>query len=152
LLFADRMTAGVVTVEEQAGLQELVNLVENHRADAVAVVDGFGRMLGVINVDEHPHLFCVPAGPRVAGTPGLRRRQARRALAATTALMSPAATVRDAWPVGQALHSLAAEGADVAFVVDDLGCVLGTITHRQCRPAPAARTAPKEAGHDQVRV
>ena len=41
---------------------------------------------------------------------------------------------------------------DVAFVVDDLGCVRGTITTRQCRPAPAAPTALKEAGRDQVRV
>jgi len=48
--------------------------------------------------------------------------------------------------------TLTRAGVNSAFVVDDLGCVIGTITPGQCRPAPADRAAPKETGHDQVRV
>ena len=68
------------------------------------------------------------------------------------------ATARRRWAVAVAvtvatrMTAGTATIGDAAFVVDDLGVVRGTITTRQCQPAPAARTAPKEAGRDQVRV
>ncbi|WP_433221534.1 CBS domain-containing protein [Dactylosporangium sp. CS-047395] len=67
-------------------------------------------------------------------------------------LMTAATSVPGTWPVTRALQTLSATETGVAYVVDDLGCVLGTVTARQCQQAPATRTAPKEAGRDQVRV
>ncbi|MDG6105895.1 hypothetical protein Daura_18215 [Dactylosporangium aurantiacum] len=152
LTVATRMSAGAVTVEEHAHLRQVVDLVEGGAAAEVGVVDGFGRLLGVIDPADHPDLFGHAAGPRVAGTPRHRRRRAGRREAVAGDLMTPATAVADTWPVARASRVLTDAGADVAFVVDDLGCVRGTITTRQCRPAPAAPTALKEAGRDQVRV
>lgn len=162
LTVANRMTAGAVTVEEHVHPQQVVDLVEGGPAAGaaagvagvagVAVVDAFGRLLGVIDPADHPDLFGHGAGARVAGTPRHRRRRSRRVQDVAADLMAPAVTVADAWPVARASRVLTDAGMDAAFVVDDLGCVRGTITTRQCRPAPAAPTALKEAGRDQVRV
>jgi CBS-domain-containing membrane protein len=152
LTVATRMTAGAITIDEHACLRHLVDLVEGRRAAAVAVVDQFGRLLGAIDPAEHPDLFGAAEGPRVAGTPRHRRRRDAQRHATAGDLMRAATAVLDGWPVARAARVLATAGEDVAFVVDDLGCVRGTITNRQCQPAPAARTAPKEAGRDQVRV
>ncbi|MGI5175731.1 hypothetical protein ACQEVZ_05285 [Dactylosporangium sp. CA-152071] len=146
----------VPTIGERAGLQQLVDVVEASRASHVAVVDEFGRLLGAIDTADHPDLFGGlfggEGGPRVAGTPRHRRRRDARRHAAAGDLMADAVVVGEAWSPARAAHTLTTAGADVAYVVDDLGCVRGTVTIRQCRPAPAAHTVPKEAGRDQVRV
>ncbi|MEV0570421.1 hypothetical protein [Dactylosporangium sp. NPDC050588] len=142
----------VPTVGERAGLQHLVDVVEASRASHVAVVDEFGRLLGAIDTADHPDLFAGVDGPRVAGTPRHRRRRHARRHAAAGDLMADAVVVGEAWSPARVAHTLTTAGADVAYVVDDLGCVRGTVTIRQCRPAPAAHTVPKEAGRDQVRV
>ncbi|WP_327002090.1 CBS domain-containing protein [Dactylosporangium sp. NBC_01737] len=149
---ASRMTAGAVTVGGHARLQQLIDLVEGRRVTGVAVVDDFGRLLGAIDTADHPDLFGPAGGPRIAGTPRQRRRRDRQCRAVAGDLMAAAEPVPWTWPVARALQALTAAGTDVAYVVDDLGCVRGTITIRQCRTAPAARTALKEAGRDQVRV
>ena len=66
--------------------------------------------------------------------------------------MTAAVAVPETWPLSRAAGALIATGVDAAFVVDDPGCIQGTVTTRQCQPAPATRTALKEAGRDQVRV
>ncbi|MEV4511123.1 hypothetical protein AB0K00_19380 [Dactylosporangium sp. NPDC049525] len=152
LTVAARMTAGAVTIDERAGLQHLVDLVEGSRVAGVSVVDDVGRLLGTVDTADHPDLFGSAGGTRVAGTRRHRRRRARQQQAVAGDLMTAATAVRDTWTVARAAQTLAAAGVDVAVVVDDLGCVRGTITTRQCQPVPAARTAPKEAGRDQVRV
>jgi len=155
LTVATRMAAGAVTIAEHACLQQLVDLVDGGRvgsATVVAVVDDFGRLLGAIDPADHPDLFGPAGGPRVAGTPRHRRRRARQRLAVAGDLMAAATAVHDTWPVARASRVLTDAGVEAAFVVDDLGCVRGTITNRRCQPAPAARSAPKEAGRDQVRV
>jgi hypothetical protein len=149
------MTAGAATIAELACLQDLVDLVDSVdgcRTAGVAVVDDFGRLLGAVDPADHPDLFGCTAGSRVTGTPRHRRRRAGKRQAIASALMSATVAVPELWPVDRAAGTLAAAGVDAAFVVDDLGVVRGTITTRQCQPAPAARTAPKEAGRDQVRV
>ena len=149
---ATRMTAGAVIIGEHADLQQLIDLVDGRRVTGVAVVDDFGRFLGTIDPADHPDLFGHAAGPRVAGTPRQRRRRDQQRQAVAGDLMVAAEPVPGTWPVARALRALTAAGTDVAYVEDELGCVRGTITIRQCRTAPAARTALKEAGRDQVRV
>ncbi|MEV4140667.1 CBS domain-containing protein [Dactylosporangium sp. NPDC049742] len=142
----------VPTIGDRASLQHLVDVVEASRASHVAVVDDFGRLLGAIDTADHPDLFAGADGPRVAGTPRHRRRRDARRHTAAGDLMADAVVVGEDWSTARAAHTLTTAGADVAYVVDDLGCVRGTVTIRQCRPAPAAHTVPKEAGRDQVRV
>ena len=149
---ADRMTAGAVTIGEHARLQQLVDLVDGCRVAGVAVVDTFGRLLGAIDSADHPDLFGHAGGPRIAGTPRQRRRRDRQSQATVGDLMAAATAVPGTWPAALALQALTATGASVAYVVDDLGCVRGTVTVRQCQAAPAARTALTNAGQDQVRV
>ena len=142
----------VPAVGELACLQEVVDVVDASRASHVAVVDEFGRLLGAIDTADHPDLFGDAGGPRVAGTPRHRRRRDARRHAAARDLMADAVVVGEAWSPARAAHTLTTAGADIAYVVDDLGCLRGTVTIRQCRPAPAVHTVPKEAGRDQVRV
>ncbi|GAA0725129.1 CBS domain-containing protein [Dactylosporangium roseum] len=152
---ASRMTAGAVTVDEQADLQEFVDAVERHRVRTVAVVDESGRLLGAVDRDDHPDLFDGSAahrGPRVAGTPRQRRRRERRTHAPVRELMRDAVAVPGTSPVAEALRVLATSGTELAFVVDDRGVVRGTVSTRQCRSAPAVRIVSEEAGHGQVRV
>jgi hypothetical protein len=152
---ATRMTAGAAIIGELACLQDLVDVVDGRwaaGAAVVAVVDDFGRLLGTVDPADCPDLFGCTTGSRVAGTPRHRRRRAGKRQAVAGDLMTAAVAMPELWPVDRAAEALAATGVDAAFVVDDLGVVRGTITIRQCQPAPAARTAPKEAGRDQVRV
>ncbi|WP_327004381.1 hypothetical protein OHA72_56655 [Dactylosporangium sp. NBC_01737] len=155
LTVATRMTAGAATIGEHACLQDLVDVVDGRWVTGVAVVavvDDFGRLLGAIEPADHPDLFGCTAGSRVAGTPRHRRRRAGKRQAVTGDLMTAAVIVPEMCPVSRAARALIAASVDAAFVVDDLGVVRGAITTRQCQPAPAVRTAPKEAGRDQVCV
>jgi hypothetical protein len=133
----------VPTVGEHARLQQLVDAVGAPAVPYVAVVDDFGRILGAIDTAEHPDLFGDAGGPRVAGTARQRRRRDARARASAAELMTAAVVVHEGWPPGRVERTLAAAGVDVAFVVDDLGCVLGTVTAGRSRPpGQATRCAP----------
>ncbi|MEV8516481.1 hypothetical protein [Dactylosporangium sp. NPDC051484] len=79
-----------MTVGADAELQQVVDAVEGAGARAVAVVDGSGRLLGMVDPGAYPQLFEAD-GPRVAGTPRQRRRRDRIGGATARDLMTPAA-------------------------------------------------------------
>jgi CBS-domain-containing membrane protein len=130
------MSEGAIAVNERSGVPELVATIERCRARTVAVVDAFGQLLGTIDRDDYPELFlqCVPPhAPRVARTPRQRDRRALTGRCRTRELMSAFPFVTDNCTIAEALRSLDSADADFAFVVDHLGCVLGTITTLACR-------------------
>ncbi|WP_432989922.1 CBS domain-containing protein [Dactylosporangium sp. CA-233914] len=124
----DRM-APAVTVAAGADVGQVVDIMLRRRAAAIAVVDEYGRILGAIDSGEYPDLFDT-TGARVAGTARQRRRRERRATATAEELMAPALVVPAAWPPARAWAALAAAGARFAFVVDELGRVIGGVTVR----------------------
>jgi CBS-domain-containing membrane protein len=136
------MSEGAVAVDERCGVPEIVATVERCRARTVAVVDAFGRLLGAIERDDYPELFAhwAPRAPRVAGTRRQRDRRARIGHCAAHELMAPFPVVTDTSTVAEALESLDRDDADLAFVVDRLGCVVGTVTTLACRAILHAAT------------
>ena len=45
---ADVMTIGAISVQEDTPFKEIVDLLEAHEINAVPVVDGFARVVGVV--------------------------------------------------------------------------------------------------------
>ncbi|MEV6932682.1 hypothetical protein AB0M46_50460 [Dactylosporangium sp. NPDC051485] len=82
------MMTPTVTVGADAGLQQVVDAVENGGVPVLAVVDRSGRVIGTIEPEALPALFDA-RGPRVAGTPRQRRRRDHLAAATARDLMTP---------------------------------------------------------------
>jgi hypothetical protein len=129
------MNEGTVAIGERAAVPEIVDVVERCRTRTVAVVDAFGRLLGVIDPVDHPDLFPSFAahGPRVVGSRRQRDHRGRSGHCTARELMSPFPVLKDTCPVDEAVRSLDDLDADIAVVVDDLGCVVGTVTRLVCR-------------------
>lgn len=125
-----------VTVDRRAGLQQVVDAAERTGAAAVAVVDETGRLLGAVETGDHPDLFGCP-GARVAGTPRQRRRRDRQRTVTARDLMTPATAVPGTWSRARAWRAVADAGAAEAFVVDELGRVVGAV-----RPGPGRSLLP----------
>ncbi|MER7007725.1 hypothetical protein ABT297_32430 [Dactylosporangium sp. NPDC000555] len=85
--------AGVVTVGADAGLQQVVDAVEGAGARAVAVVDGSGRLVGMVDPGAYPQLFGADGPRRPGALPAPRQRRRRDRIGDATArdLMTPAA-------------------------------------------------------------
>ena len=81
----DVMTQDVVTVDEHASLKEVARLLTEHRVSALPVLDGEGRVVGVVSEADlmpkeefpegQPGVGCSRAG---AGARSAPRRPATR--------------------------------------------------------------------------
>ncbi|KUL23470.1 CBS domain-containing protein [Actinoplanes awajinensis] len=124
----DVMTRDVVSVAEDTSYHDLVDLLVGKRISAVPVVDGFGRVTGVVSEadllrkieyggDEQPRIF------------ERRRRRGERAKAtARTAagLMSaPPVVALASMPLAAAARLMDANGVKRLPVTDDLGRLVG---------------------------
>jgi CBS-domain-containing membrane protein len=150
LTVAAVMSTGAVAVDARAAVPEIVDVVERCQAGTVAVVDGSGRLLGAFEPGDYPDLFqsCAARAPRVAGSRRHRERRTRIGRGTARELMSPFPVLTDTCPLDKAVRSLDDADAELALVVDRLGCVVGTVTRLACRavltmvvrrPAPGTR-------------
>ncbi|HZC99633.1 MAG TPA: CBS domain-containing protein [Actinomycetes bacterium] len=128
----DVMTQDVVTITEQEPFVEIVRLMAVHKVSALPVVDGAGRVVGIVSEadllrkeeyqDEQngQHLL-----------EGRRRRAARAKAAGRTAgeLMSvPVVTIRAEATVPTAAKLLAQHGIKRLPVVDETGRLVGVVS------------------------
>jgi len=126
------MTADVVTVTEQAPFVELVRLLAVHKVSALPVVDGDGRVVGIVSEadllrkeeyqdeQEGPHLL-----------EGRSRRIARAKAAGHTAadvMSAPVVTVSPEETVPVAARLLARHGIKRLPVVDEAGRLVGIVS------------------------
>jgi CBS-domain-containing membrane protein len=129
---ADVMTVGAVSVTADTAYRDVVQVLERCSVDAVPVVDGHERVLGVVSATDLLWKVEFAGEPDPPGVfKGRRRRGRRRKAAGLRAgdLMSvPAVTVSARTSVPLAARLM--DSTDVARlpVVDDLGRLIGMVT------------------------
>ncbi|MFF4759284.1 CBS domain-containing protein [Streptomyces sp. NPDC001292] len=128
----DVMTTTVVALAGGAMFKEIVRTMEQWGVSAMPVLDGRGRVLGVVSEadllrkeelrDNEPEL---PRGPRPAA--GSRSAKAR-AVTAEELMNTPAVTVQPAATLGRAARIMARHGVKRLPVVGDDGVLIGIVS------------------------
>ncbi|MGW5128672.1 CBS domain-containing protein [Streptomyces sp. NPDC004069] len=129
----DVMTPTVVALAGGAMFKEIVRTMEQWGVSAMPVLDGRGRVLGVVSEadllrkeelrDNDPALPGGPPRP-VAGS----RSAKARAVTAEELMNTPAVTVHPAAPLGRAARLMARHGVKRLPVVGDDGVLVGIVS------------------------
>jgi CBS domain-containing protein len=126
------MTTEVVTVDEETPFKELVDLMAEFKVSALPVVDGDGRVVGVVSEADLMLREEFPQGPPEGHLfEGHRRRQARAKAAAATAvelMTAPAVTVGPDASVAEAARLLHRHRIKRLPVLDPAGPLLGIVS------------------------
>ena len=126
----DCMTTDVLTVPPQASFKAVVRTLLGRGVDAAPVVDGDGRLLGVVSLSD---LTChdeQPGGWTELLLGGRERREQRRKARGRTAadlMRAPAVTVEPGTSVCEALATMTHAGVG-RVVVAEGGRVVGVLT------------------------
>ncbi|MEV6719478.1 CBS domain-containing protein [Streptomyces xanthochromogenes] len=127
---ADVMTTTVVTVTPEAGFKEIVAAMEQWRVAAVPVIEGEGRVVGVVS--EADLLAKEEFRRHRAGMIEQMRRLDDTAKAASTQarelMTSPAVTVHADAGIAQAARLMAGRGVKRLPVVDNRGVLEGIVS------------------------
>jgi CBS-domain-containing membrane protein len=137
------MTEDVTAVTENASFTTIARILADHRAGAVAVLDGDCRVIGVVSeADLLPkEEFTDPGEQPSPFLESSRRRVARRKAAGVIAreLMSaPAVTVTALTPGVEAARTLTHSGFRQLPVVDGAGRLVGMLTRANVIAASSA--------------
>ncbi|GHI03885.1 hypothetical protein AQI88_08565 [Streptomyces cellostaticus] len=129
-IVSDVMTHTVVAVGPRAGLKEIVQLMQDWRVGALPVLEGEGRVVGVVSEAD---LLSKEEGRDAPDEECVRlRRRADPAKAeARTAedlMSSPALTVSPRATLGEAARLMARAGVKRLPVVDELGLLQGVVS------------------------
>lgn len=126
------MTQDVVTVDEHASFKEVASLLTERRVSALPVLDGEGRVVGIVSEADLILKEESPQGPPEARLlQGRRRRETRAKAAGGTAaelMTSPAVTIGPDAGVAQATRVLHHHGIKRLPVVDPAGPLLGIVS------------------------
>lgn len=128
----DVMTTDVVAVRGLTPFRDLVGLLRKHRVSALPVVDGSGRVVGVVSEGD---LFLKQVGPVRDGTrhllEGRRHRTERAKAAGATAaqlMTTPAVTIGRDQSLTEAARRMHDRGVKRLPVVNDQGVLVGIVT------------------------
>ncbi|WP_433221538.1 CBS domain-containing protein [Dactylosporangium sp. CS-047395] len=131
---ADVMTIGAISVQEDTPFKEIVDLLEAHEINAVPVVDGFDRVVGVVSsADLVPKIEFAGVDDRLRVFEARHTRQARGKAHATAAgelMNAPAITVMSTTSLVAAARIMETETLKRLPVVDDAGRLIGMVTRR----------------------
>jgi CBS-domain-containing membrane protein len=129
---SDVMSAPVVSVQPATSFKQMVQLLQQHRIDALPVVGADGRLLGIVSEtdlalkEEHP----ADRVPLLAGA-AQRRRQAKAGGATAADFMSsPVATILPGASLDAAARLLHQREVRHLPVVDDQRRLVGMVTRR----------------------
>jgi CBS domain-containing protein len=126
------MTTDVCTVGQDAPFKQVAELLTGRRVSALPVLDGQGRIVGIVSEADLLLKEEFPEGPPDARLfEGRRRRSVRaKATAATAAelMTSPAVTVGPDATVAEAARLLHRHGVKRLPVVDPAGPLLGIVS------------------------
>ncbi|GAA2372049.1 CBS domain-containing protein [Dactylosporangium salmoneum] len=134
LMVRDVMTPIVVTVAPDLGYKQIADLLVDMGVSAVPVVDGDGRVLGVVS--EADLLYKVEFNGADVHAGLFERRRSRRAKqkavgeTAAELMTSPAVTVAAAVPLTVAAQLMERHDAKRLPVVDDAGKLVGIVARR----------------------
>jgi len=128
----DVMTVDVVTVDEHAAFKEVARLLTERRVSALPVLDGEGRVVGVVSEADLMLKEEFPEGPPGGRLLQGRRRRAIHAKAAggTAAelMTSPAVTIGPDAGLAEAARLLHRHGIKRLPVLDPAGPLLGIVS------------------------
>jgi CBS domain-containing protein len=131
---ADVMTIGAISVQEDTPFKEIVDLLEAHEINAVPVVDGFDRVVGVVSsADLVPKIEFAGDDEHLRLFENRHTRQARGKAHATAAgelMNAPAVTVMGTTSVVAAARIMETGELKRLPVVDDMGRLVGMVTRR----------------------
>jgi CBS-domain-containing membrane protein len=131
---ADVMTIGAVSVQQDTPFKEIVDLLEAHGVNAVPVVDGFDRVVGVVSsADLVPKIEFAGDDEHLRLFENRHMRQARGKAHATAAgelMNAPAVTVMAATSLVAAARLMESGELKRLPVVDDIGRLIGMVTRR----------------------
>jgi CBS-domain-containing membrane protein len=128
----DVMTQDVVTIDEHASFKEVATLLTERRVSALPVLDGEGRVVGIVSEADLMLKEQFPQGPPDGRLfQSRRRRQTRAKAAGDTAaelMTSPAVTIGPDASLAQAARLLHRHGIKRLPVVDPAGPLLGIVS------------------------
>jgi CBS-domain-containing membrane protein len=131
---ADVMTIGAISVREDTPFKQIVDLLEAHEINAVPVVDGFDRVVGVVSsADLVPKIEFAGDEEHLRLFEHRHTRQARGKAHATAAgelMNAPAVTVMSTTSVVAAARIMETDELKRLPVVDDMGRLTGMVTRR----------------------
>lgn len=128
---ADVMTTGVVAAEEGTPFKEIARRMRSHLVSALPVVDGDGRVLGVVSEADLLPKEEDPEWLRPHLLESGRRRVTRSKAEARTAgelMTSPAVTIGPDASLGQAARLMHERGCKRLPVVDASGRLVGMVS------------------------
>ncbi|WP_406432530.1 CBS domain-containing protein [Streptomyces sp. NBC_00631] len=129
-IVSDVMTQTVVSVGRQAPFKEVVRLMRDWRVSALPVVEGEGRVVGVVSEADllHKEEFRFGAPERYAQPRGLAGLTKAGAVTAEQLMTSPALTTRPDATLAEAARTMAQAKVKRLPVVDELGLLQGVVS------------------------
>ena len=130
----DIMSRDVVTVQFGTELEEAWNQLRAHKIKALPVVDGFGRLIGILTVADYLRQLddtsAAGLAVRLQGflkrTPGVTSEKAE----VVGQVMSPQVyAARTDTPISELVHQLSEKGLHHIPVLDEKRRVVGIVTH-----------------------
>src|SRR5204863_1292864 len=128
----DVMTTDVVSVAEDTGYKEIVDILAERGISAVPVIDIAEHVVGVVSEADLLHKIEF-AGDEPAVRLFDRHRRERRKAAADTArelMTTPAVVIMDDASIVEAVKRMESAGVKRLPVVDDLGRAAGIVSRR----------------------
>ncbi|WP_328505960.1 CBS domain-containing protein [Streptomyces sp. NBC_00391] len=129
-IVSDVMTQTVVAVGREAPFKEIVRTMEQWRVSAMPVLEGEGRVIGVVSEAD-----LLPKEEFREGDPSLYEQRGRLsdiakagALSAAELMSTPAVTVHPDATLAQAARIMAVRHVKRLPVVDDLGMLQGMVS------------------------
>ncbi|MFH8773222.1 CBS domain-containing protein [Streptomyces sp. NPDC017958] len=129
-IVSDVMTHTVAAVGRRAPFKEIVQLMHDWRVSALPVLEGEGRVVGVVSEADLLPKEEFRDTPE-EGYVRLRRRSdvaKADALTANDLMSSPAVTVRPGATLAEAAHLMARAGVKRLPVVDEVGLLEGVVS------------------------
>ncbi|MFF0473973.1 CBS domain-containing protein [Streptomyces sp. NPDC004284] len=128
------MTREVVSVLGDAPFKEIVRVLARHRVTAVPVLDGKGRVIGVVSEGD----LLRKTADRAAGPDGLPavpdleawERAKAEGTRAEELMSAPAVCARPDWTVAEAARLMEVHGVKRLVVVDGEDRLLGIVSRR----------------------
>lgn len=126
----DVMTASVVAVRETADFKEMVTVMRSRKISAFPVIDAQDRVIGVVSEADLLLKEATPALPQGAIRLAWRLRQRSKAdgTTAVQVMTSPAVTISEDAPVGEAARLMQSRRVKRLPVVDADGRLRGIVS------------------------
>ncbi|WP_042365662.1 CBS domain-containing protein [Streptacidiphilus neutrinimicus] len=129
----DLMTREVTSVQADTPFKEIAEILTGEEISAVPVLDGSGRLIGLVSEADLLRKQAAQAEPEGRGPAPRSASEFEPGVAAATArdvMTSPVFTAHSGWSVVEAARAMKQHGVKRLPVVDDLDHVIGMVSRR----------------------